>query len=44
MVGDCWTHAALDVDLRHQEATIRKSLHQGSIELEQILAAVIIHG
>ena len=44
MVGDCGTHAALDVDLGHRETVIRQSLHEGTIELEQILATAIIHG
>ena len=44
VVRDRWAHAALNVDLRHWETVIRESLHQGSIELEQIPATVTIHG
>ena len=44
VMRDCWTHATLDVNLGHRETVICKSLHQGSIEFEQIPAAVTIHG
>ena len=44
MVRDCWAHAALDVDLRHRETVVREPLHEGTIELEQILATSAIHG
>ena len=44
MVRNRRAHPTLDVDLRHGETVVRKSLHQGAIKFEQVSAAIAVHG
>ena len=44
VVRNFGAHAPLDVDLRHRETVIRKSFHQGTIKLEQLITSLAVHG